>query len=52
MNVPNLCIHLDRDGNQKFEMNKETHIKPILAQKCVDILFEEGIKAFKGEDAK
>jgi len=31
MNVPNLCIHLDSDGNREFKMNKETHLKPILA---------------------
>ena len=52
MNVPNLCIHLDDGGNNKFEMNKETHLKPILASKIIDSLFEEGVQAFKGENAQ
>jgi len=34
MNVPSLCIHLDRI--EEFKPNKETHVKPILATKCID----------------
>ena len=34
MNVPSLCIHLDR--GQTFEYNKETHLKPILATNVID----------------
>jgi aspartyl aminopeptidase len=34
MNVPSLCIHLDRAP--EFNPNKETHLKPILATNCID----------------
>ena len=36
--IPSLCIHLDTDSNAKFEMNKETHLKPILATSVIDQL--------------
>ena len=36
MNIPSLCIHLDRDSNTKFEMNQETHLKPTIATHCID----------------
>lgn len=42
MNVPSLCIHLDREPDFKF--NKETHLKPILATHCIDQLMGEGMK--------
>lgn len=48
MNVPSLCIHLDR--NQTFEFNKETHLKPILSTNVIDQLMGEGIKAFEDRD--
>ena len=50
MNVPSLCIHLDRDSNAKFELNKETHLKPILATAVVDQLMGEGVKAFEDKE--
>jgi aspartyl aminopeptidase len=34
MNVPSLCIHLDREDS--FKPNKESHLKPILASACID----------------
>ena len=34
MNVPSLCIHLDREDT--FKPNKETHLKPILASYAID----------------
>jgi aspartyl aminopeptidase len=42
MNVPSLCIHLDREP--EFKPNKETHLKPILATHCIDQLMGEGIE--------
>ena len=44
MNIPSLCIHLDR--SDEFKPNKETHLKPILATNAIDQLFGEGIKTF------
>lgn len=41
MNVPSLCIHLDR--GDEFKPNKETHLKPILASNCIDQIMGEGI---------
>jgi len=41
MNVPSLCIHLDREP--EFNPNKENHLKPILATHCIDQLLGEGI---------
>jgi len=43
MNIPSLCIHLDRKS--EFDPNKETHLKPILATNAVDQLMGESIKA-------
>jgi aspartyl aminopeptidase len=34
MNIPSLCIHLDREV--EFKPNKESHLKPILATKAID----------------
>ncbi|XP_033726283.1 aspartyl aminopeptidase-like isoform X1 [Pecten maximus] len=31
LRVPNICIHLMRDHNEKFGPNKETHVCPVLA---------------------
>ena len=42
MSIPSLCIHLDTERDA-FKLNKENHLKPILASSCVDQLFGEGI---------
>ena len=47
--IPSLCIHLD-PVRDKFEYNKETHLKPILATSIIDALFGEGVE--KIEDDK
>lgn len=48
LKVPNLAIHLtDRTG--KFEPNKESHTKPILASSIVDQLFGEEIESLGAE---
>lgn len=47
MNIPSLCIHLDR--SDEFKPNKEAHLKPVLATKAVDILFG-GESAFSKEN--
>jgi aspartyl aminopeptidase len=48
MNIPSLCIHLDRAP--EFNPNKETHLKPILATNIIDQLMGESIKPFEGKD--
>ena len=45
MNIPSLCIHLDR--GDEFKPNKSTHLKPILATHAIDQLFGQGIDSFK-----
>lgn len=47
MNVPSLCIHLDREP--EFKPNKEIHLKPILASHCIDQLMGEGIEACEND---
>ena len=46
MSVPSLCIHLDTE-REAFKLNKETHLKPILASSCVDQLYGESITSDK-----
>ena len=36
VNIPSLCIHLDRTSNEKFEMNQENHLKLIMGTSVVD----------------
>lgn len=43
VNIPSLCIHLDRDSNAKFEMNQENHLKLIMGTTVIDQLMGEGI---------
>lgn len=43
MNIPSLCIHLDRDANTKFEYNAETHLKPCIGTPTVDQMFAEAL---------
>ena len=50
MNVPSLCIHLDR--NDEFCPNKEQHLKPILATAAIDVLFGEPIESLKNDTFK
>jgi aspartyl aminopeptidase len=42
--VPSLCIHLDRTSNEGFAINKETHLKPILATTIIDSIMGEPLK--------
>ena len=44
VNIPSLCIHLDKDKNNKFEMNQENHLKLIMGTSVVDQLIGEGIQ--------
>lgn len=48
--IPNICIHLDRDSNTKFEFNQENHLKLIMASTLVDQLMGEGINVDKEGD--
>jgi len=48
MNIPSLCVHLDREPDFKF--NKETHLKPIFATHVIDQLMGESIKTKEGDD--
>lgn len=43
VNIPNLCIHLDRTSNDKFEFNQENHLKLIMGTTVVDQLMGQGI---------
>jgi len=43
LRVPNIAIHLDRGMNEKFEMNKENHLMPVLASSAQEQL-ETGTK--------
>ena len=43
LRIPSLCIHLDPDRTE-FKLNKEAHLKPILASTLVDNLFGEGVE--------
>jgi len=53
LRVPHLCIHLQRGMNDKLEINKETHILPILATEAFDKeLNKIDEKEVKGEAAK
>ena len=36
MRIPNLCIHLQREMNDNFSINKEDHTLPIIATKAFD----------------
>lgn len=41
LRVPNICIHLQRDINDKFCINKETHTLPILATEVLNKKLKE-----------
>lgn len=47
MKIPNLAIHLDRQ--EPFDINKETHLKPILCTNVVNELFGEGVKPIEDD---
>lgn len=48
--IPNICIHLDRDSNAKFEMNQENHLKLIMGTTVIDQLMGEGIQVDEAGD--
>lgn len=44
MRIPNIAIHLHREMNEKFELNKETHLMPVLATSVQEQL-QTGVKS-------
>lgn len=50
LKIPNLAIHLSTDRD-KFEPNKETHLRPILSSEIIRQLYSPG-KEPKKEDLK
>ena len=54
LSIPSLCIHLDTERDV-FKINKETHLKPIMATSIINGIFGEGVERidddkFKVED--
>lgn len=48
--IPNMCPHLQSDSEREaLKLNKETHLKPIIATSIIDQLMEE---AEEGEEEK
>lgn len=43
MKIPNLAIHLSSE-REKFEPNKENHLRPVLDSKAVKDLLDEHLK--------
>lgn len=41
--LPNLAIHLDRESNDAFKLNKEDHLKPILATTAAEEICGTGV---------
>lgn len=51
LRIPNLAIHLTTDRD-KFEFNKETHLKPIISTAVIDALVDPEESKEKGKEEK
>lgn len=51
--IPNMCPHLqDMDERAALKINKETHLKPIIATSIIDALMDPDSEEEKKEDTK